>query len=109
MGVDHAWENFGSAIRFALVSNASLQERLDKLISDICHLQRDSFPDEQVWDEFRKLMNETTKRRSRHQEEGRIHATISLMSDEEARQYLRAAFDVFSHVARAYGRTEFVI
>ena len=109
MGVDHAWEKFGSAIRFALASDVSLQERLDNLISDVCHLQRESFPDEQVWDEFRKLMNETTKRGTRHQGEERIHATISLMSDEEARECLRAAFDVFSHVARAFGRTEFVI
>jgi hypothetical protein len=109
MGVDFAWEKFDRAIRFALVSDASLQDRLGSLISDVCHLQRDSFPDEHVWDEFRKLMNETTKRGTRHQGDGRIHDTISQMSDEEAKKYLQAAFDVFSHVAKVLGRTEFVI
>jgi hypothetical protein len=109
MGVDHAWEKFHSAIRFALVSDASLQERLDDLISNVRHLQRDSFPDEHVWDEFRKLMSETTMRGNRLPGEGRIQATIPLMSDEEARECLQAAFDVFSQVAKAFGRTEFVI
>jgi len=109
MGVDYACETFYSAIRFALVSDASLHERLDSVISGVCHLQRDSFPDEHVWDEFRKLVNETTKRGTRHQGDGRIHATISQMSDKEAKECLQAAFDVFSHVAKAFGRTEFVI
>ena len=109
MGVDYAWEMFYGAIRLALVSDASLQKRLDTLISGVCHLQRDDFPDEHMWDEFRKLVNETTKRGTRQQGEERVHATISQMSDEEAKECLRAAFDVFSHVAKAFGRTEFVI
>lgn len=109
MGVDHAWEKFNSAIRFALVSDAPVQERLGWLISGVCELQRDSFPDERVWDDFRKLVSQTTKRGARHQGEERIHATTSQMSDEEARECLRGAFDIFSHVAKAFGRTEFVI
>lgn len=96
MSVDYAWETFHNAIRFALVSDAPLPERVRNLISDICHLQRDSFPDERLWDEFRKLMNESTKRQSQ-------------VSDKEAKEYLQAAFEIFSHVAKAFGRTEFVI
>lgn len=106
MGVDHAWEKFSSEIRFALVSNASLQERVGNLISGVSHLQRDSFPDEHVWDEFRKLVNETTKRASRQQSGSGIPPR---MSDEEARGYLQAAFNIYSHLAKAFGRTEFVI
>lgn len=107
MGVDHAWEKFSSAIRFALVSDASLQERLDYLISGVCDLQRDSFPDEHIWDEFRKLMNESAKS-DRNQGEGRIRATSS-MPDEKAKKCLQSAFDIYSQVAKAFGRTEFGI
>jgi len=102
MSVDYAWEAFYSAIRFAVVSDASLQERLGSLISAVCHLQRDSFPNEHVWDEFRKLVNETTKRGTRD-------VATSEMSEKKAKECLQAAFDIFSHVARALGRTEFVI
>ena len=109
MAIDDAWEKFSSELRFALVSDASPQERLSGLISGVRHLQRDSFPDERVWDEFRKLVNETTKRTVGYQAEGRIDATTSQMSDEKAKEYLRAAFDIFAHVAKAFGRTEFVI
>jgi hypothetical protein len=96
MGVDYAWEKFYTEIRLALVSDASPQERLGSLISGVSHLQRESFPDEHAWDEFRKLVNETTKRQAQ-------------MSDKEAKERLQAAFDIFSQVAKALGRTEFVI
>lgn len=108
MSVDHACEKFTTAIRIALVSNASLQERLGSLISGVCHLQRDSFPDDRAWDEFRKLVNETTKRTAGCQPEG-IHATTAQMSDAKARECLQNAFDIYSQVAKAFGRTEFVI
>ena len=105
MGVDQAWEKFSSEIRFALVSEASLQERLARLIAGVSHLQRDSFPDERVWDDFRKLVNEVTKREPRHQAD----AAVSQLSDEKAKAHLQAAFDIYSQVAKAFGRTEFVI
>lgn len=96
MSVDYAWEKFYSEIRFALVSDASPQERLGCLISGVSHLQRDSFPNEHAWDEFRKLVSETQKRQTH-------------MSDKEAKERLQAAFDIFSDIAKAFGRTEFVI
>jgi hypothetical protein len=108
MAVDHAWEQFNNAIRFALVSDAPIQERLGYLISEVCHLQRDSFPDEQVWDEFRKLLDKTTKRKTAGKGEGRIDTT-SQMSEDRAKECLQTAFDIFSHVAKAFGRAEFVI
>lgn len=105
MGVDHAWEKFSSAIRCALVSNAPVQERLDILMSDVGFLQRDSFPDEHLWDEFRKLVNETARRSRGHGSE----AATSQMSDKKAKECLERAFDIFSDVAKAFGRAEFVI
>jgi hypothetical protein len=108
MGVDHAWERFHSAIRVALVSDASLQERLGFLISGVCDLQRESFPDEHVWDEFRKLVNQTTKRETR-QGESRAHPATSQLSDKKAQESIQAAFEIFCHIAKAFGRTEFVI
>lgn len=105
MAVDHAWEKFSSSIRLALVSEASLQERLDSLMAEVGRLQRDSFPDEHVWDEFRKLVNETTKRTTGYQ----AGLATSQMSDKKARECLQRAFEIFSDVAKAFGRTEFVI
>lgn len=64
------------------------------LTSEVSDLQRDSFPDDRAWDEFRKLMNETKKRD---------------LSDQKAKECLQAAFDIYSHIAKAFGRTEFVI
>lgn len=104
MGVDQGWERFSNAIRFALVSDASLQERLRILISEVGHLQRDSFPDERVWDEFRKLVN-AARRASAYAGDG----AISQLSDKKAKECLQTAFDIFSDLAKAFGRTEFVI
>lgn len=108
MAVDYAWETFSAATCAALASDAPLQERLGNLISATCHLQRESFPDEHVWDEFRRLLNESTKREARQEEPG-FYVSTSQMSDEKARECLRAAFDIFAHIAKAFGRTEFVI
>ena len=105
MGVDQAWEKFSSEIRLALVSDASLQARLGCLISGVSDLQRDSFPDERTWDDFRKLVNEVTKRETRFQAD----PSTAQMSNEKAREYLQAAFDIYAQVAKAFGRTEFVI
>ena len=104
MGVDQGWERFSNAIRFALVSDASLQERVRILISDVGHLQRDSFLDERVWDEFRKLVN-AARRASACESDG----ATSQMSDKKAKECLQAAFDISSDLAKTFGSTEFVI
>lgn len=109
MGVDYAWEKFSAEMRFALISDSPPQERLEGLISGVCHLQRESFPDEHVWDEFRKLMNETTKHAPLRHGEERVNTTSPQMSDEKTRECLEAAYGIFTHLAKAFGRTEFVI
>jgi hypothetical protein len=103
MGVDYGWEKFYSALRNALQSNESLQERLESVIEGVCHLQRDSFPSDESWEHFDSLTKETTKCASRTPHEGTIHATTSQMSDEEAGRLLQSAFDLFSDLAEAYG------
>jgi len=108
MGIDHAWEQFYIEIRSALVSGASPRDRLSKLRSGLCHLQRDSFPSDHVWDEFRKLLNETKRDTGLGQEEG-IRAAPFQMTDERAKEHLQTAFDIFVHVTKAFGRAEFII
>jgi hypothetical protein len=103
MGVDYGSEKFYSALRYALQSNESLQERLESVIEGVCHLQRDSFPNDGSWERFDSLMKETTKRASRAPHEGTIHATTSQMSNEEAGRFLESAFDLFNDLAEAYG------
>jgi hypothetical protein len=103
MGVDYGWEKFYSALRYALQSNESLQERLESVIIGVCHLQRDSFPSDESWEHFDSLMKETMKRAARTSHEGTIHATTSQMSDEEAGRLLESAFDLFSDLAEKYG------
>ena len=109
MGVDYAWEQFSSAIRLALVSDASPQERARNLVSQVSHLQRDSFPDERVWDDFRRLVNGTTSQPAGHEGDGRDSSNGTQMSDAKAKQRIELAFDIYSRVARAFGRSEFVI
>ena len=109
MGVDQAWEKFSIAIRLALVSDAPPQDRLDRLVSSVSHLQRESFPDEHVWDEFRRLMNEIAKRGTHQQVDGRVHGSTAPMSGTKANECLLMAFDIFCQLAKAFGRTEFVI
>lgn len=105
MDLDQTRETFSAAIRLALVSNASLQERLGSLISSVCELQRDDFPDERVWDDFRRLVNVTARRQPREL----VQVTALQMSDKEAAECIQAAFDIYSHVAGASGKTAFSI
>lgn len=106
MGVDYGWEKFYSALRCAVSSKDSLQERLASVISGVCHLQRDSFSSDETWEHFQSLMKATTKCPARFEGEGKIHATTSQMTDEEADQLLESSFDLFSNLAEANGAAE---
>lgn len=103
MGVDYGWEKFYSALRYAVQSNDTLQVRLEYIINDICHLERDSFPSDESWKHFESLMGETTKRAARNPQEGTIHATTSQMDDVEVGKLLQSAFDLFDDLAESYG------
>jgi hypothetical protein len=104
MGVDYGWEKFYVAVHYAISSNGSLQQRLASCVSQIHPLGRESFPDDETWGEFNNLLEETTKRPARYEGEGTINATTAQMTDEEAGKHLGKICDLFSGVAKAYGR-----
>jgi hypothetical protein len=102
MGLDYGWEKFFSSLHHAVGSAAPLQELLEGVMSGVRHLRRDSFPDDETWKRFEKLLNETTYL-SATGNEGAIRATMSQMTDDEAGRCLREAFEIFSKIAEAYG------
>jgi hypothetical protein len=104
MGVDYAWEKYFSALRYAVGSTAPLQERLAYVISEVHHLQSDSFPNAEIWVKFEELIWKTTHRSEENVGEGTIQATTSQMTDADAAEYLRKAFDIFSEFAELYGK-----
>jgi hypothetical protein len=102
MGLDYGWEKFFSSLHYAVGSAAPPQELLEGVVSGVCHLRRDSFPDDETWKRFEKLLNETTCLPGKGHE-GTIQATTSQMTDDEAGRCLREAFEIFSKIAEAYG------
>lgn len=103
MGVDYGNEKFFSVLSYAVGSTDSVQERLSNVISGVCHLERDSFPDDDTWQRFEALLAETTKRAAKG-DEGTIAATTSQMSEDEAAKWLHEALSIFTEIAEAYGR-----
>jgi hypothetical protein len=75
---------------------------LEGVAYGIRYLQRDSFPDDKTWARFQKLMEATSFCPARDVE-GAIHASTSQMTAEQAGQWLREAFDVYSEIAEAHG------
>ena len=102
MGLDYGWEALFSSLHHAVGSAAPLPELLEGVVSGVCHLRRDSFPDDETWKRFERLMNETTCLPAKGNE-GTIQATTSQMTDDEAGRCLREAFEIFSKIAEAYG------
>lgn len=105
MDVDYARQLFLSAIRSALVSDAGPQAKLAGLISTVGPLQRENFPDEQVWGEFRRLVSMTAGCASRQPGEAESQITSLEMPDQEAAECLQAALNIFSHLASVCGMT----
>jgi hypothetical protein len=103
MGVDYGWEKFFSSLNYAVANTDSLQKRLAGVAMGVCHLDRDSFPDDETWKRFENFMNVTTLLSAKGNE-GTIQATTSEMSDGEAHQWLQEALGLFSELAEAYGR-----
>ena len=81
-----------------------IKKRLEGVISGIVHLQRDSFPDDDTWGRFERLIQATTMLPNRTSGEGTIQATTSQMSDEQADEWLEEAFSIFIALEEAFGR-----
>jgi hypothetical protein len=99
MGVDYALEKFFSVLNHALASTDSVQKRLAAVASGVCHLKRDSFPDDKAWKRFENFMKGTTMFPAKGIE-SRIQATTSQMSDGETHQWLQEALGIFSELAQ---------
>lgn len=104
MSVIYGWEKFFNALNYAVVSEDSLQHRLEVVLCGVNHLQRDDFPDDESWDTFRKMLDEGTKRPARTEGEGTIRATTAQMTNEEASKWLLEAVSLFSDLAEASGK-----
>jgi hypothetical protein len=87
------------------VSKESVQGRLSSVVSGVCDLKRDSFPDEETWRRFRLLLKRSTKL-PRHGILDSIANTTSHMPEAEAVTWLQHAFALFSDLAYAYGQAE---
>jgi hypothetical protein len=103
MGVDYGWEKFFSSIDYAVTSTEPLQRRLQVVVSGIDGLRRDSFPSDESYARFEKLMT-AAKMLPARGNEGRLAATTSQMEESEAKQWLQEAVAIFSDVAQAYGQ-----
>ena len=98
MGVEHGVGQFYSALRDAVSSRRSPQEKLASVLTDISHLQRDSFPPDAAWEHFQALMKEATKRQAQFFGDSEINATTSRMTDEQAQRLLRSTLDLFNEL-----------
>ena len=99
MGVDYGWEKFFTSIHYAGTSTERLQQRLQVVVSAIDGLRRDSFPRDDTYERFEKLMT-ATKMLPARGTEGRLAATTSQMEESEAKQWLQEAVGLFSDIAR---------
>ncbi len=102
MGIDYGWEKFFNTLHYAVASVEPLQARLASVVSGVNHLERDSFPDDETFNEFKTMLKATTMVPAKGNE-GTIQSTTSVMKDDEAAMWLRKAFDIFSGIAEAYG------
>jgi hypothetical protein len=75
---------------------------LQVVVKEIDGLRRDSFPSDETYARFEKLMT-ATKMLPARGTEGRIVATTSQMEESEAKQWLQEAVAIFSDVAQVYG------
>jgi hypothetical protein len=103
MSVETGWENFYKAFFFAVASKEPVRQRLSGVVSTICDLARDSFPDNETWYRFQLLIAGNTKLSGSGNLDA-ITTTISQMPEEEAVAWLLHAFTLFSDLAYAYGR-----
>ncbi|MGO9271158.1 MAG: hypothetical protein ACLQOO_13035 [Terriglobia bacterium] len=84
----HAWERCSSAIKSAILSEATLPERLEKAFDlNLRHLKEVEFPGE-IWSRVEKLRETVGKR--------------SAMPSDEAAAGLKEMLDIYDDVAEAY-------
>ena len=103
MGIDYAAEKFSAAMRCAIASTKSLQERLESVTLGVFHLERNDFEDDETWKRFEAFLDETTKCEPQGKE-GSLRATTSQMSNEDAAKLLQEALDLYSDVSEQHAQ-----
>jgi hypothetical protein len=103
MGIDYGLEKFFDQLHYAVSSTDPLQERLTGVVRGISHLRRDSFPDDETYARFERLMKGNTMVPA-VANEGSIQATTSKMDEMEAGKWLTEVLAIFCEIAEAFGK-----
>jgi hypothetical protein len=97
MEYSYVWEKFFGAT-MSLIGDGSLKQRLEYAAQSIIHLKNQDIP-EDVKEDVLSLIEDLTSGNP-DGDEGRIHATIKRMSDEEARGTAKRILGVYDNIAR---------
>ncbi len=95
---DYAWQTFFDALGHAITSTGSLQQRLASLVWSVCELRRQNFPDDETWIRFHKFVTATTGHPVAAAKPN-IKTITLRMKDDEARQWLHEALQIFSNLS----------
>lgn len=97
MDYGYTWEKFFGAT-MSLVGEGPLKQRLENATLSIIRLKNHNIPDD-VKQDVLSLIEDLTSGNP-DGEEGRIHATIKRMTDEEARATAKRILGVYDNIAR---------
>lgn len=97
MEYGYIWEKFFGAA-MSLVVDGSLKQRLEYAAQSIIHLKNHTIP-EDVKEDVLSLIADLTSGNPEG-DEGRIHATIKRMTDEEARGTAKRILGIYDNIAR---------
>jgi|GEM_PF-3910152 hemerythrin superfamily protein len=97
MEYSYVWEKFFGAM-MSLVGELPLRARLEYAAQSIIALKHQTIP-EDVKDDVMSLIEDLTSGNP-DGEEGKIHATIKRMSDEEARDTAKRILGYYDKIAR---------
>ena len=100
MSLSYGCEKFYNAVSTAMVSDESLQKRLEDVYSSGLDRLGGADVPLNVWDRLQELKRAAT---SAVVNVGSIHATTSAMSDRDASKWLEQIAGMFKDVAEAYG------
>lgn len=97
MEYSYVWEKFFGAT-MSLVGEGSLKQRLEYAANSILHLKNHAIPKD-VEEDVLSLIADLTSG-NQDGDEGRIHATIKRMTDEEARGTAKRILGIYDNIAR---------
>lgn len=106
MDIDYALQELSLAIDGAITSEEPVQTRLRfAMISHIHELERNDFPNEDLWDRVERLRHATSSKPSTGAE-STTEVTTAQMTTDEARNLLHEISSILIEVARECGRQD---